>query len=324
MERDTGRERMVARILSLAALVLLCVGCTPRTATRQELMRYRAARGTLATAETTYVGPRHGYREFRVRLTSSTGLVATGRLLRPATGAGPHPAVLLNNGRELNSAVIDYLPPNFGDVVVLALDYPAELPYTLELRDLLRDGGALVRTARTIPALFSLGGVYLARRHDVDSVRVGIVATSFAVPFAVIASTIDNQFRAVALIYGAGNFASVLAANLTVRPHAVREPLAWLVTRRAAELEPTRFAAWISPRPLVMVNGIDDPQIPRSAVKELYDAARSPKSLIWLRTGHLMPDDSVLIRALVDTALGRLPLLRGGGSTLPRSGDTTR
>ena len=41
-----------------------------------------------------------------------------------------------------------------------------------------------------------------------------------------------------------------------------------------------------------------------------YDAARDPKTLIWLRTGHLLPTDSVLIRALVDTALSRLPILR--------------
>jgi hypothetical protein len=44
-------------------------------------------------------------------------------------------------------------------------------------------------------------------------------------------------------------------------------------------------------------------------VESLYDAAREPKTLIWLRTGHLLPTDSVLIRALVDTALARLPIL---------------
>ncbi len=60
-----------------------------------------------------------------------------------------------------------------------------------------------------------------------------------------------------------------------------------------------------------MVNGIDDPQMPRAAVEALYDAAREPKELIWLQTGHLMPNDSTLIRALVDTALERLPALGG-------------
>jgi hypothetical protein len=50
--------------------------------------------------------------------------------------------------------------------------------------------------------------------------------------------------------------------------------------------------------------------MPREAVESLYHPAREPKTLIWLRTGHLLPTDTVLIRALVDTALTRLPILR--------------
>ncbi|HMA23655.1 MAG TPA: hypothetical protein VKP00_06665, partial [Gemmatimonadaceae bacterium] len=73
----------------------------------------------------------------------------------------------------------------------------------------------------------------------------------------------------------------------------------------------------IAPRPIVMVNGIDDPQMPETAVRHLYDAAHDPKEMIWLRTGHLMPTDSVLIRALIDTAFSRLPVLR---DSLPSSG----
>jgi fermentation-respiration switch protein FrsA (DUF1100 family) len=74
-------------------------------------------------------------------------------------------------------------------------------------------------------------------------------------------------------------------------------------------MSPERFIGRIAPRPIVMVNGIDDPQMPVKAVQRLYDAARPPKSLIWLRTGHLVPADSALIRALVDTGLARLPIL---------------
>jgi fermentation-respiration switch protein FrsA (DUF1100 family) len=80
--------------------------------------------------------------------------------------------------------------------------------------------------------------------------------------------------------------------------------------RPYAEFAPERYIAQIAPRPIVMVNGIDDPQMPRSAVEALYAAAREPKALIWLRTGHLMPTDSVLVRALVDTAMSRLPALK--------------
>jgi fermentation-respiration switch protein FrsA (DUF1100 family) len=224
--------------------------------------------------------------------------------------------VLLQDGREEDSRVIGRLPAEFGDVVVLALDYPAEIPRVMRLRDVVLHGERLQRAARTIPALFSLGASYLAQRADVDSSRLALAATSFAVPFATIAAAADDRFRNVALIYGAGDLPAVVAANLAVRPRFLRGPAAWLATRPFAEFFPERFIGHIAPRPIVMVNGVDDPQMPVAAVRRLYGAAREPKDLIWLRTGHLTPTDSALIRALVDTAFARLPVLHAPSESM--------
>lgn len=260
-------------------------------------------------AETTRVGMRGHYALFNLRLRGDDGLTATGRLLQPPSRARG-PAVLLQNGRELNSAALQYLPPDFGDVVVLSLDYPDELPYTISVSDLILRGDDLRRAAARIPRMFSLGADYLLSRADVDTTRLIIVATSFAVPFAAQTAALDARFANVGLIYGAGRMESVLAANLTLRPAFLRRPAAWLAMRPFRDFAPERYIGRISPRPVVMVNGIDDPQMPRAAVEALYAAARQPKELIWLQTGHLMPDDSTLVRALVDTALARLPALR--------------
>lgn len=299
-----SRPGAAAVLLSLASLV----ACGRADAARQ-YDDYMLLRGRLVAAETTSVGARGRYALQRVRLRSSTGLEVTGQLLRPASTTRS-PAILLNDGRELNSSAIDYLPPDFGDVVVLSVDYPEAIPYTVGVKDLVFNGGTIRKAARLIPASFSLAGEWLSLREDVDAARVGIVATSFAVPFATIAAVMDARFRDVGLIYGAGDFATVMAANITLRPRFLRRPAAWLATRAFREFEPERHVALITPRPVLMINGVDDPQMPRDAVESLYDAAREPKTLIWLRTGHLLPTDSVLIRALVDTALARLPILR--------------
>ena len=317
------------RIIGVTALT--CAGCTvtpaspSREALRHELEQYRSRRGTLVSAETTFTGMRGRYAMYRVRIASDAGLVATGRLLRPGRYIDSgftrrrYPAVLLNDGRELDSRAVDHLPRDFGDVVVLSLDYPAAFPFEIHLGDALFHGRKLREAAEEVPSLFSLGASYLAGRVDVDPGRIAIAATSFAVPFAVIAAALDERFRNVVLVYGAGDLDRVLAANLTLRPRALRQAAAWLAMRPFRDPEPERYAALIAPRPLVMVNGIDDPQMPRSAVEALYTAAREPKSLVWLRTGHLMPTDSALIRALVDTALARLPILHG----VRRTGDST-
>lgn len=250
------------------------------------------------------------YAAYTIRLRSTSGLAATGRLLAPVGDRAPYPAVLLNDGRELDSRAVDALPADFGDVVVLSLDYPAALPYEVDLGALLRHGDRLRDAARDIAPAFSLGGAYLARRADVDPARVALVATSFAVPFAGIAAAVDTTFRNVAFVYGAGEMSRVLAANLSLRPAWLRGAAARVAMRSFAEFEPARFVGAIAPRPVVMINGVDDPQIPLAAVRSLYQALRPPKEQIWLRTGHLMPDDTLLVRALVDTAFARLPVLR--------------
>jgi len=260
-------------------------------------------------AELVYEQPRGRYDLYRVRLRGG-GERATGQLLRPRQREGPFPAVLLNDGRELNSAALQYLPQEFGDVIVLSLDYPEKIPYELNLRTLLFENAELKRELRRIPRVFSLGAAYLAQRAEVDRARIAMVVTSFAVPFGVLSAAEDQRFRNVGLIYGAGDLATVLEANLSLRSRFLRGATAWLAEELYREFEPTRYVGRIAPRPLIMVNGVDDPQIPVRAVQALYNSAREPKSLVWLRTGHLSPTDSVLIRALVDTTLARLPVLQ--------------
>ena len=317
-----------ARVCLSAALlgVIFAAASVAAGTSATQYHAYRSLRGSLVRAETTFVGVRGRYRAYRVRLGSSTGLVVTGRMLAPPSGGGHYPAVLLNDGRELNSAALNYLPAEFGDAVVLSVDYPRELPFEIDVGTFLRRGAQLREAVRRIPADFSLAAMYLAQRSDVDSARIALVATSFAVPFGVLAAAMDARFRNVSLVYGAGDMPKVLAANLTLKPRALRTLVAWLVMRPFREFEPTRHAARIAPRPLIMINGVDDPQMPREAVLALCRAARAPKRLIWLRTGHLMPDDAPLIRQLVDTALARLPVLRHdrGSRTAPDVGIETR
>ena len=267
------------------------------------------------SAEVAYDQARGRYDLYRVRL-SGGGEIATGKLLRPRQGDGPFPAVLLNDGRELNSAALDYLPPEFGDVLVLSLDYPDGVPYEFDPFTVLLQSDRIRRELRRIPRLFSLGGAYLTQRADVDSSRVAMVVTSFAVPFGVRAAAEDQRFRNVGLIYGAGDLGTVLEANLTLKPRFLRSAAARLVSQLYDEFEPSRHIAGIAPRPVIMVNGRDDRQMPVQAVQALYIAAREPKTLIWLTTGHLVPANMPLIRALVDTTLARLPVLKsqpGGG-----------
>lgn len=127
--------------------------------------------------------------------------------------------------------------------------------------------------------------------------------------------TSDTRFVNVGLVYGAGDVDRVFAASLKLRPRWTRPAVAWLATRPFARFFPERYVARISPRPVVMVNGEDDPQMPRRAVETLYDAAREPKTIVWLRTGHLKPEDTALVSKLVETTLDCLPAFKDVAAT---------
>lgn len=188
-------------------------------------------------AETTFIGMRGRYAAYRVAIRNDRGVSATGRLLQPPSNtlARRFPAVLLEDGRELNSGAINFLPTEFGDVVVLSLDYPEDLPYELRIREIILQGERLRRASRRITPMFALGADYLVNRSDVDSTRLAIVASSFAVPFAVKVAATDTRFVNVGLVYGAGNMAEVLAANLAIRPAWLRNAAAWIAMRPFAE-----------------------------------------------------------------------------------------
>lgn len=327
-QREEGCRRDVSRrqpfSFVLTGLLAVSVACSGGArSVDDELQSYRTLRGRLTRVATADADPRGRYIAEHVRLESNTGLVATGTVYHPTRETQCLPAVLLQDGREENSGVIERLPSDFGNVVVLSLDYPAELPYAIRFPEVMRHTATLQRAARRIPAIFSLGAAYLESRNDVDSTRIALAATSFAVPFAAIAAAMDTRFRNVALIYGAGDMPRVLAANLPDVPAPLRPAAARLATQPFSAFAPERFIGRIAPRPVVMINGVDDPQMPVAAVHRLYDAAHAPKSLLWLRTGHLMPTDSSLIRLLLDSAFARLPVLRNSSPTASCPGRVT-
>jgi hypothetical protein len=52
-----------------------------------------------------------------------------------------------------------------------------------------------------------------------------------------------------------------------------------------------------------MINATGDEAIPRESVLALYRAARRPKRLIWLESGHVAIGEEQLIAGLMDETL---------------------
>ena len=71
-------------------------------------------------------------------------------------------------------------------------------------------------------------------------------------------------------------------------------------------LAPELWVPQVAPRPVIMINALDDERLPREAVEALYASAREPKEQIWLTGQHIQPNRQEVVRQLVDVVLSRV------------------
>lgn len=84
------------------------------------------------------------------------------------------------------------------------------------------------------------------------------------------------------------------------------DPAAWW--GEFAEVEPERYAARISPRPLLIVHGEADDVVPYPHAERIFAAARDPKELVRIPGGgHQLRRDAVAVSAVMDW-LDHLPI----------------
>jgi fermentation-respiration switch protein FrsA (DUF1100 family) len=76
------------------------------------------------------------------------------------------------------------------------------------------------------------------------------------------------------------------------------ELLSLLAALILSPIEPLRYADRIAPIPLLMINGTQDELIPPKYAEEFFKKARQPKKLIWLRSGHMTPENWALTRRI--------------------------
>jgi cephalosporin-C deacetylase-like acetyl esterase len=245
-----------------------------------------------------------GYRVTDVTLVSDNGFQARARVRSPNLQDGlRRPAVIMMGGYKSGRAVVE-IPDSAGGLVMASVEYPHGLRSRPRgIAWLWRFAGVRRAMLDTPPAILLLAQ-YLYTREDVDPDRVTIVGASFGAPFAVAAAATDRRIAGVALVHGGGDFESLVAGALSGSVPAWTVPFASRgIALGLAPLEPTKYAAAIAPRPLLMLNATDDETIPRESVLALYHAARRPKRLVWSATRHVSRSERGVIEELLNETL---------------------
>jgi hypothetical protein len=309
--RVGGRATRAAAVVGLGGALLVAFALrdpTPRFLERRSQLA-SVAEGAPEAVDGHWVQP--------VRLTATSGLEVELLLKRPLADADTailpsatarRPLVVLLGGHNTGREAVRLIPATRG-AIVAALDYPYRGEHRLRGLQVVRQVPAIRRAVLDTPPAVLLALDYLLARPEVDPSRVEAVGVSLGVPFMVIAGALDPRFTRVWALHGSGGSYGPLEANLrrNIQPAPARAAVAGLASLLISgpRLAPERWAGRIAPRPFVMLNASDDERMPRPLVERLYASAREPKSIIWVRGGHVRSRPEV-VRPLVDTVLARV------------------
>jgi fermentation-respiration switch protein FrsA (DUF1100 family) len=137
----------------------------------------------------------------------------------------------------------------------------------------------------TVPAVM-LGVDYLLDRQDIDPNRIVFIGGSVGAFFSPAVAAADPRIDAVGLLFGGGDLQAIGEANLEW-PGLIAVPVAWVLSVLVSPVEPLKYVDRISPRPLLMLNGTDDPRIPERCSRLLHERAKDPKTIRWIPAGHV-------------------------------------
>lgn len=248
--------------------------------------------------------------KFWVTLKNNEGFKVECGLLLPKNQNKKYPAAILMGGKTTGKYAIDYAI-DIDNIIICALDYPYEPRSSYNIGTILWDLPA-VREAffKMVPSAM-LAVDYLLTRKDVDTSKIFITGYSFGAPFVPVIIANDERYSAAVMVYGGGDLTSLIRHNVARYESLVlAEFLGRISGLLLHPIEPLRHVDKISPKPLLMINGSNDEQIPIHNVKLLFETAKEPKKLIWIESKHVNPNNPTLTKQIIQTLKNELVELK--------------
>jgi dienelactone hydrolase len=286
MKRARWLRRLAATLGVVAAVITVVWLLGEAFKTRDYVPYFKQRSSALVSVSETVLDETPAFSVVHVVLRSELGIEVEGHLRVPTEGPRACRTLVILGGVQTGRKTVEYLGDT-GDWLVLALDYPYRGPKRgLSRTEFLASLPAMRRAVLdTVPAgMLALD--YLLRRGDVDPDRIVLAGGSFGALFAPALAAADERVSAVAILFGAGDLGELIDANLELS-WPLKPVVTWAGSVMVSPLEPLKYVGRISPRPVFMLNGTDDPAMPERCSRALHEAAREPKTVRWLPVGHV-------------------------------------
>lgn len=212
-------------------------------------------------------------------LTGANGKPVEGVFLRPKPD-GKYPVALVLHGLTSNKEAILKL---YGfdlvkkGVAILALDAPGHGKQRVPGKNMWTEA-VIAPAVRQGDRNYRMALDYLFKRTDVDTERVGLLGYSMGAIMGSILGAVDNRVKFLALCAGGDPF-------LPIARTTVSDVHRGIIMR----VSPSLFIGHVSPRPIIMFNGLEDPIVVPPASKLLQANALPPREVVWYNGTHDVP-----------------------------------
>jgi uncharacterized protein len=145
---------------------------------------------------------------------------------------------------------------------------------------------------------------YLETRPECDSSRIGFLGASMGGFVGSLVAGADARVQAPVLLVSGADWPTMLES--TEARDFRRVATAGDIAAARAVLDPVDPKHWvgrIAPRPVLMIAGDADAQVPPASARALHAAAREPKQVLWYSGGHAFPAERERTRIVTTIAL---------------------
>jgi dienelactone hydrolase len=121
----------------------------------------------------------------------------------------------------------------------------------------------------------------LLAQPGIDAGRLALVGHDFGAMYGVVSGAADPRPRCYVLMAGTPRFPDWFMYYPKLEGDARRAFMESFI-----EIDPITLAPLLSPAPVLLQFGEDDPHVPRERSEQFYQAAKDPKEIRWYAAGH--------------------------------------
>lgn len=143
---------------------------------------------------------------------------------------------------------------------------------------------------------------YAVSHPEIDAGRIGYVGVSLGGIIGGVFVASEPRLRGGVLWAAGGDWGKLITTSQHAFAKKYREKGetdAAKIEAVMGDVDPQRYIASASPRPLLFLNGTEDQVVPRACTESLYAAAKDPKNIKYIPGGHV-PDLKVLLTDTLD------------------------